>query len=288
MRFVIVLSLATAVLAQTSSSTGVLTGTLGPVSGGAVSNSTWIVSSVGQGMPGGAVTGVPYSAEEVTEHVQTLADGTHITQPSQKTMYYRDSQGRTRTERTFPLPLGAAVGGAAAPSLIDINDPVSGAHYILDARSRTARKMPSPFAPPPPSPPAPNSASASGIWFNQSGAPVGNRQSNSGSDAQAQHPQFSHESLGTQTIEGILAEGTRTTVVYPVGSMGNDRPITTVHETWMSAELKTVVLSKSSDPRSGESTTKLVNISRTEPDPSLFQIPSDYEIDDSQSPVRNR
>jgi hypothetical protein len=94
--------------------------------------------------------------------------------------------------------------------------------------------------------------------------------------------------LGTETIEGVLAEGKRTTIVYPIGAVGNDRPITTVSETWMSTDLKTVVLSKHSDPRSGESTTRLTNISRAEPDPALFQIPSDYEIVDAQvsDPVR--
>jgi len=85
-------------------------------------------SSIGPGMPGGAVTGVPYSAEQVTEHLQTLADGTRITQPSQKVMFYRDSQGRTRTERSFPLRPGAAAAGVAGPSLIEIADPVSGVH----------------------------------------------------------------------------------------------------------------------------------------------------------------
>ena len=107
----------------------------------------------------------------------------------------------------------------------------------------------------------------------------------SGPGDQAQRPQFSHESLGTQTIEGVLAEGSRTTVVYPIGAFGNDRPITTVSETWMSPELKMVVLSKNSDPRNGDSTTSLTNLSRSEPDPSLFQIPSDYQVVEPQSAV---
>jgi hypothetical protein len=77
----------------------------GPFQAGGIS-----LSSMGPGLPGGAVTGAPYSAEEVTEHVQTLADGTHITQPSPKTIFYRDSLGRTRIERTFPLPPGASGG----------------------------------------------------------------------------------------------------------------------------------------------------------------------------------
>ena len=64
--------------------------------------------------------------------------------------------------------------------------------------------------------------------------------------------------------------------------MGNDRPITTVHETWMSPELNMAISTKISDPRSGESTTKLTNISRAEPDPALFQVPAGYSVAEEQ------
>ena len=162
--------------------------------------------------------------------------------------------------------------------MIEISDPVSGAHYTLDPRSRTARKFPS--APPPP----PTSTTSTSQRLPVPAAiPALSVPS---PDSQSPRPQFSHESLGTQTIDGVLAEGARTTVTYPIGAVGNDRPISTVSETWTSPELKTVVLRKNSDPRSGESTTKLTNISRVEPDPSLFQIPSDYEIVDPQTPGR--
>ena len=48
------------------------------------------------------ITGAPYSGEDVLERVQTLADGTHVTQKDTLRKVYRDSQGRTRSER----PLG--------------------------------------------------------------------------------------------------------------------------------------------------------------------------------------
>jgi hypothetical protein len=271
MRVVIVLSLATAAIAQTNSPSGVTVGVVG-----AQSTSLVALSSIGPGMAGEAVSGAPYSAEQVTEYVQTLADGTHITRPSQKTVFYRDSQGRTRIERTFPRPPGAS--GAAGPNMIEISDPISGAHYTLDPRSRTARKFPG--APPPP--PPGGTAIPKGLAV-QATIPA---LSPTLPDSQPPRPQFSRESLGTQTIDGVLAEGARTTVTYPIGAVGNDRPISTVSETWTSPELKTVVLSKNSDPQNGESTTRLTNISRVEPDPSLFQVPSDYEIVDPQTPGR--
>src|SRR5580693_2042635 len=48
---------------------------------------------------GSTITGAPYSAEEVDENQQTLADGTHITQVMPTVKGYRDSMGRTRRER---------------------------------------------------------------------------------------------------------------------------------------------------------------------------------------------
>jgi len=97
-------------------------------------------------------------------------------------------------------------------------------------------------------------------------------------------PDVSSESLGTQVIEGILVEGRLSKVTHPVGTMGNDRPIVTTSEDWMSPELRVMVLSKSSDPRSGEHTTRLININRAEPDPGLFQVPADYQIVDETGP----
>ena len=283
MKLFIVMSFAAVAFAQTTSRSGTLGGVIGQGPAGVqlVGTPGWTFTSSSGAVSGGAVTGSPYSAEEVTLQVQTLADGTHISQPAPKMKFYRDSQGRTRTERTFPLPAGAFPAGVDAPVIIEIFDPVSGARYTLEPRSHTAHKI---SVPPPPPPPPPNSATASAnrVIRNLPGLtaappPV------SAPDAQAQRPQFSRESLGMQTIEGVLAEGSRSTVVYPIGALGNDRPITTISETWVSPELKTIVLSKNSDPRNGDSTTRLTNISRSEPDPSLFQIPADYEVVDPQA-----
>jgi hypothetical protein len=84
--------------------------------------------------------------------------------------------------------------------------------------------------------------------------------------------------LGGKTIDGIYAEGTRITTVYPAGTQGNDRDITVVTERWMSPDLGLEVFLKTSDPRSGESTTEVQNLNRAEPDPALFQVPAEYKI----------
>ncbi len=86
------------------------------------------------------------------------------------------------------------------------------------------------------------------------------------------------EQLGTMTIEGVQAVGTRTTTTIPAGQIGNDRDLNIVSERWYSPDLKMTVLSKRTDPRMGETTYRLTQINRSEPDPSLFQVPADYTV----------
>ena len=86
------------------------------------------------------------------------------------------------------------------------------------------------------------------------------------------------ESLGRQTMEGLVVDGTRNTLTIPAGQMGNEQPIQIVTERWNSAELQTVVLSRRSDPRNGETVTKLANVSRAEPSRTLFEVPADFKV----------
>jgi hypothetical protein len=91
------------------------------------------------------------------------------------------------------------------------------------------------------------------------------------------------EDLGTQTIAGVSAQGTRLTRTIPAGQIGNEKPIVIVRETWFSNDLQIVVMSKRTNPWSGESTYTLTNIQRTEPAASLFSVPSDYTVTASKN-----
>jgi len=210
------------------------------------------------------VTGEPYSAEVIYERIQTLADGTHITQKAQSTKQYRDSEGRTRVETS---PGGAQV--------VEIHDSVSGFRYLLDLQNHVAHR----FAPP--------TESTSGDASYAQTARVDSSAANSApargitpTQTPTDRPQSSTESLGSQTVEGVYVEGKKTTTTFPVGFMGNDRPLVRVMEAWISSDLKLTVVSKNSDPRMGESTMRLRNINRSEPDPALFGVPADYQIVD--------
>jgi Rieske Fe-S protein len=87
------------------------------------------------------------------------------------------------------------------------------------------------------------------------------------------------EELGTKMMEGVEVEGTRTVTTIEAGKIGNERDIEVTYERWYSKDLDLVVYSRHYDPRSGEQIYKLVNIDRSEPDRSLFTVPSDYKVD---------
>jgi hypothetical protein len=86
------------------------------------------------------------------------------------------------------------------------------------------------------------------------------------------------EQLGTRQIEGVKATGRRTTAIIPTNRVGNDRPITITDERWESPELRLVVYSRFSDPRTGVVEFRLTGINRTEPRADLFTVPPEYTV----------
>jgi hypothetical protein len=229
------------------------------------------------------VTGAPYSADEVSEQVQTLADGTHITRNSLPTKIFRDSLGRTRTERPLFRGMAIAASNPEAPIVVEITDPVAQVKYTLDTINKVAHRQQLPPAPDRAGRIAARSQTTAVGAMGGIGVGVGGGRSGPLSAGQVSAnpiPEHTTEKLGTQTIEGVLVEGTRHTTTFPIGARGNDRPISTVNETWMSPDLKVMVLSKSTDPQSGDHTQKLTNISRVEPSPDLFRPPPEYTVVD--------
>ena len=88
------------------------------------------------------------------------------------------------------------------------------------------------------------------------------------------------ESLGTQVIDGITVEGVRTTRTNPPGMEGSAAVV--VSEQWTAPELRLTLLQKTSDPRLGETTRRIIHLSRDEPAISLFQPPADYRVVDEK------
>jgi hypothetical protein len=211
------------------------------------------------------VAGQPYSAERVLEHTQTLTNGTHINQKREMSHQYRDSAGRTRIEmQPFAASALPAAMKNGIPQSVHIYDAVAGYSYTLDVQNHIAHR----FAVATPStgkPPAPET----GVTSLADAKPF--RKLLLGRT-------MKEEPLGTEMIDGVEAVGTRTTVTTAAGVEGNDHPLKRVCEHWRSEEMKLTILSKCSDPRTGETITRLEKLDRGEPDPTLFQVPADYTV----------
>jgi hypothetical protein len=221
------------------------------------------------GMPGRVVKNAPYSADIVTESTQTLADGNHIRQ-STTAKVYRDSEGRTRSEQS--VNLNGLAANANMPQMVFINDPVAGVNFALNTKDRTAAKS---SWTPRVHGGGPGSRSGPG------GAPPDQAQAALSRPRGLANANVKTESMGQKNIEGVQADGTRTTVTIPAGQMGNELPIQIVTESWYSADLRTEVLYRHSDPRMGETVRKLMNVSRSEPSRTMFEAPADYKMTES-------
>jgi len=211
------------------------------------------------------VTGAPFSADVVTESTQVLSDGNHIKQTG--TVHFtRDSQGRTRREQSLS-GLGAL---GSNRTVVFIDDPVNSVSYALMPNTKTANKSVRP-------------AGRGGFRAqNDPNSPHPDIAKGPGGRGMRNNQNVKTESLGTQVMEGVQAQGTRTTMTIPAGQIGNDQPISIVTERWYSADLQTTILVKHTDPRNGETITRYTNISRAEPVPTLFQPPADYKVQETR------
>jgi hypothetical protein len=187
-----------------------------------------------------SITGAPYSADQMMEHTITPAGDASRTKTAVIGHFFRDSRGRTRMERAQkPAPIW----------LTEIFDPVGRFGYLLDEQNKVAHRM-------------------------ALQEPLATTET----DQSGTQSQTISEKLGTRTIEGVIAEGTRTTTTFHAGAVGNSSPKSLTIETWDSEELNVSVLTRSSNGYS----TWLANLSRAEPDPTRFQPPVDYTVVDDK------
>ena len=240
-----------------------------------------------------SVKGAPYSADTIVESSQTLADGNHIARKTTGRVY-RDGEGRTRREEDRQ---DGSVG-------VSISDPIAGVAYSLDPATKTAWKT--------------GTAAAGAIMEKLEASQVEAKRELDGQQRKLEAEKMaaaSRERVGPgnphvteprenvvatteggfvtmrgglykvsdaplehKTIEGVAVEGRKTTSTIPAGKVGNEQPITITSEEWNSPDLKVLVLTKHADPRMGESSYRLLNIIRAEPDRSLFMVPPDYTV----------
>jgi hypothetical protein len=249
------------------------------------------------------VKAAPYSADTTVEGTQQLADGNRIARKTTGRVY-RDSEGRTRREEDRPN----------GRTTISLTDPVAGFSYSLDPINKIAWRTPMGAAAA-----IIGKVEAAGqvsemrkVEFERSVSAEGNSErrykepqvargaggegaearsgavasagGGGGGGIRAMMPTMNAAAAGPlerKVLEGVNVEGRKTTTTIPAGQIGNEQPLTITSEQWRSPELNVLVMTKHNDPRTGESTYRLQNIVRAEPDRSLFMVPADYTVKDS-------
>jgi hypothetical protein len=258
------------------------------------------------------VTGAPYSGEATTETIQVLADGNRIVRRTTARVY-RDGSGRTRRETIGPDgQLTSVLISDPARGTSFVFDPASNTahrsgvatytvmadgrgegtssssattyHVTADGKreaelkaqqmTELKLKQAAELKAAQETETRPHATGAAGGMVTSVG-PV-SWVTAGHAIAGAEPPKT--EDLGQQVIEGVTAKGTRTTTVIPAGAIGNELPITVTSEEWKAVDLKVLVMTKHSDPRSGETTYRLTGIVRGEPNPSLFEPPAGVTV----------
>jgi hypothetical protein len=215
------------------------------------------------------VTGEPYTATRKTTHVEKLTNGATITHESTATEA-RDSSGKTYRALQTVAGNGSATSGSTHVSY-SVFDPVN----RLAINWNSDRKE------------------ASVFHFSDSAATNHSRADASAQGESAAATGFRHtsnavvEQLGTKTISGVEATGTRSTITIPAGTRGNDQPLVITRERWVANDLGVTVLETVNDPRNGVSTTEVTTLQRGEPSAALFQAPAGYTVKDRYAGQRN-
>ncbi|MGA7831667.1 MAG: hypothetical protein WCA21_11955 [Terracidiphilus sp.] len=216
---------------------------------------------------------LPYTAEYKITRIRTLGDGSTITQESTETVAL-DSQGRRMTATTS-VPL---TGDQIRKTRVTVFDPVAHTNSIwgVPGEKMTVMQMPLPGAARPSCAAATPGSTAMPARIPNKIAPNAIRPIT--------------EDLGTDTIQGVEARGHRTTITTPAGTIGNDAPLVRTNEVWTASApglRGLLVRSVSDDPQAGKMNRELTNFTQAEPDASVFQPPSDYEIVNKDATVSN-
>jgi hypothetical protein len=246
------------------------------------------------------VQGAPYCADAVHEAVQVLADGNRIVH-RQVSRQCRDGQGRTRQEV-------ATRGGRVN---VFVRDPVAHEAWMIEADRRLAVRLDMPRQPllgpeprvwerfidwghqlrdklrwsspaePAATPaPAPAGMGAEPVRFSMHGGPVelGGMPPPIALHARLLGPRGPGTTtlLPGESIEGLRADGKRTSWTIEAGRIGNEKPISIVNEVWSSPELGITLRTRDVDPVVGEAAFTVRNVVRGEPDAQLFKVPADF------------
>jgi hypothetical protein len=203
------------------------------------------------------VTGKPFSGRDSIEWTRTLEDGSVVT-TRLTALVARDSQGRIRRERVTFVPANS--NEQSKPMEMIVLDPAEHTRTTCNIAARHCTVA---------------DYSASVKFTPVAAGPLDNGKR-----------YLTRESLGTNVVDDLNVVGTRETLTINAGVIGNNQPVVTTREFWYSNDLEINLSVTRKDPREGTQVIQLVDLSRDEPDPALFRVPSDFVVEDLRAPAK--
>src|ERR1700759_3532696 len=91
---------------------------------------------------------------------------------------------------------------------------------------------------------------------------------------------LTREDLGAETFAGLEVRPSRETLTIYSQAVGNTKTILRTVEYWYSPALGVNVQVKRHDPRDGDQTLWLTDVSLDAPEPEKFKVPADYRVVD--------
>jgi hypothetical protein len=199
-------------------------------------------------------TGKPFSGRDTIEWTHNLEDGTVVT-THLSAVVARDSQGRIYRERRTFVPGGSNQESKLMDTIL----------YDPTAHTRTTCTL------------AVRQCTITAYYSRASFAPAPAGSRDNGTRF------LTRESLGTNILNDLSVVGTRETLSINAGVVGNSRPLVTTREFWYSPDLEINLSVTRKDPREGTQVIQLVDLSRSEPDSALFQVPAGFAVQDHRA-----
>jgi hypothetical protein len=205
------------------------------------------------------VAGRPFSGRDNIEWTRNLEDGTVVTRHLYAKLA-RDGQGRIYRERVSLVPANS--NEESTPREISLLDPVSHTRTTCSLVARrctiTVYYAANSFTP----------------------KPVG-----SFDDGKRF---LTRVSLGSDVVDDLNVVGTRETITINPGVLGNNQPLVTTREFWYSPDLQVNLSVTRKDPREGTQVIRVMDLSRSEPDPATFQVPNGFAVVDNRRPANTQ
>jgi len=203
------------------------------------------------------VANAPFMADAKTTWVQILPDGSTVTRQNERVVA-RDMDGRLFQERRTFVPVPNPTTRQSTPYVNEFDDPVAHTRNICIVATKTCNEFV--YRPAIQTKDRPAGLQPGGRTF------------------------LTRESLGADLVDGQEALHTRETLAVFSATIGNTKNIIRSVDYWYSPKLGINLKVERHDPRDGDQTLWLTNLTLSAPEPSQFQVPSGYRIVDHRNP----